>query len=204
MKSELLAYAVDFTSFLLQKTNQKEKIKNIILFGSVARGEAEKESDVDLFIDIIKEDKKLEKQFQKIVEEFYSSAKYTSYWQLLDINNEIKLTIGELEKWEELQPSINANGILLYGKFIQEIKKGTHKTFFIWENVKPNAKRVLFNKQLFGHNVGGKFYEGLLQKYQGQRLGKGCILVDAHHSTTFHQLFKKNNMPVKIKKVVEY
>ena len=33
----------------------KNKIRNIILFGSVAREEAVKNSDIDLFIDVIKE-----------------------------------------------------------------------------------------------------------------------------------------------------
>jgi len=40
---------MDFASFVIQKTKFQENIKNIILFGSVARGEAEKESDIDIF-----------------------------------------------------------------------------------------------------------------------------------------------------------
>lgn len=203
MKSKLISYATDFASFLLQKAGDTNKIKNIILFGSVARDEANEKSDIDIFVDIIKEDKTLEKNISKVLEKFLNSQKYKNYWKLLEIKNEIKLKIGELSKWEKLKPSIISNGILLYGKYKEDIR-GDYKTFFIWENIKPNSKRVLFNKQLLGYNYRGKFYDGLLQKYQGEKLGKGCIIAPLENSNVFHKLFKKYNIPVKIKKVVSY
>ncbi|MBI2137532.1 nucleotidyltransferase domain-containing protein, partial [Candidatus Woesearchaeota archaeon] len=46
---------MDVASFLVQKVSEREKIRNIILFGSVARGEADKTSDVDLFVDVTNE-----------------------------------------------------------------------------------------------------------------------------------------------------
>ena len=92
-----------------------------------------------------------------------------------------------------------SNGITLYGKFKSNIK-GKYKTLFVWENVKPNSKRVLFNKQMVGYKYENKFYSGLLQKYEGERLGKGCILVDLEYYIQFHELFKKYKIPVKIKK----
>ena len=67
MSPKLIAYALDFSSFLIQKIREKEKIKNIILFGSVARDEASEESDVDLFIDINKENKSLENEIRNIL-----------------------------------------------------------------------------------------------------------------------------------------
>jgi len=202
--SKLIAYAMDFASFLIQKIKEKEKIKNIILFGSVAREEAEKTSDVDIFVDVVKNNVKLEKEINRCLDDFLNSTKYKNYWKMLGVENEIKLTIGELDKWKELKPSIAANGILLYGKFKPEIKEGIHKTFFIWENIKPNSKRVLFNKQLLGYKQKGKFYEGLIQKYKGERMGKGCIIVPLEHAKVFLKLFRKHKVSVKIKKVLEY
>ena len=202
MKSNLIAYALDFTSYLIQK--EKDKIRNIILFGSVAREEADKESDVDIFIDLIKEDSNLEKKIKNTLEDFMKSTKYVNYWKMLDVKNEITLSVGNLEKWKELKPSIIANGVLLYGKYKSEVKNGKHRTFFIWENIKPNSKRVLFNKQLFGYNQNNKFYPGLLQKYNGTRLGKGCISIPIEHSINLHRLFKKYKITVKLKKVLEY
>ncbi len=204
MISKLIAYSMDFSSFLIQKIKDKNKIRNIILFGSVAREEAVKNSDIDLFIDVIKEDKKIEDEINEILLDFVKSSKFKNYWELLGIESEIALKIGNLENWKELKPSIISNGILLYGKYKPAIKQGNHKTFFIWENIKPNARRVLLNKQLFGYKQNDKFYLGLLSKYNGERLGKGCILVPLEHSVMFHNLFKKYKANLIIKKIIEY
>lgn len=204
MNSNLISYALDFSSFLIQKTKNKDKIKNIILFGSVAREEAGKTSDIDIFIDLIKEDRKLEQEINQLLNKFMVSTKYKNYWKLLDLENEIKLTIGELNKWNQLKPNIIANGISLYGKFKTDIKEGKHKTFFIWENIKPNSTRVLFNKQLLGYKQNNKFYEGLIQKQNGERMGKGCIMVPLEFSNIFLKLFRKYKISVKIKKVLDY
>ncbi len=204
MNSNRIAYALDAASFLLQKIKERENIRSIILFGSVARGDATEKSDIDLFIDVVKESPKFEKEARTAIENFYDSIKYKQYWKLLSITHEIKLTIGKLSAWKELQPSIIANGITLYGKFMPSVKNGLHRTFFIWENVKPNAKRVLFNKQLFGFKQRNKFYQGLLAKYTGERLGKGCVLVPAEHTPLFLALFRKYKITVRIKRIVEY
>lgn len=204
MNLKLISYAMDFSSFIIQKIKEREKIRNIILFGSVSRDEANKESDIDIFIDLAREEPKIEKEIIDILEKFLDSTKNKNYWKPLGINNEIKLTIGALDKWKQLRPSIISNGILLYGKFKPEIKEGEHKTFFIWENIKPNSKRVLFNKQLFGYKQNKKFYLGLIQKYHGERIGKGCIITPLENSNIFHKLFKKYKINVKIKKVLEY
>ncbi|MEK6848713.1 MAG: hypothetical protein AABX65_03715 [Nanoarchaeota archaeon] len=76
--------------------------------------------------------------------------------------------------------------------------------FFIWENVKPNNKGALFNKKLLGFKQNGRFYEGILQKYMGERLGKGAIFVPLESSNVFHKLFKEYKISVKIKKVLDY
>ena len=204
MNFDLIAYAMDFASFLLQKTAAGEKIRNIILFGSVARGEAGKESDVDVFIDVVKRSPALENNIRKSADAFKSSSKYKNYWKPLEIENEIQPTIGQLRQWKELKPSIVSNGILLYGKFKPEIKEGTHRAFFMWENVKPNAHRVSFNKKLFGHMQGGKFYNGMLQVHNGERVGKGCIAVPLENAASFQQLFRTYKISVKIRKVIEY
>lgn len=204
MENKLISYAVDFCSFLLQKTLHRPQIKSIILFGSVAREEAGKESDVDLFIDLIKDDPKIVKEIENVQEDFLKSTKYLNYWKPLGIENEIKISLGPLEQWKQLQPSLLSNGITIYGKYLKTPTEGRHTVFFMWENVKPNSKRVLFNKQLLGYNHYKKFYYGLLQKYSGEKLGKGSIAVPLEHSNEFLKLFRKYKVNVKIKKVWEY
>lgn len=204
MGSKLIAYAQDFASFLLEKTNFRPQIRAIILFGSVAREEAGKESDVDIFIDLIKENKVAEKEFAEINNRFLKSTKYKNYWQPQAIENPIKITSGILDQWKELHPSLIANGLILFGKYMPITKRGRHIALFTWENIKPNAKRVLFNKQVFGYRQNKKLYEGRLQKFNGERLGKGCITIPLEHSTFFLKLFRKFKITVKIKKVMEY
>ena len=94
MKSNLLPFAMDFASFLIQKIEEKENIKNIILFGSVARGEDTEASDVDIFIDIVTENSGFEKKVNSCLYDFINSVKYKNYWKLLGVESEIQLKIG--------------------------------------------------------------------------------------------------------------
>ena len=56
MNKELLSYAMDFVSFLTDRLDDNDmgKIKDIVLFGSAARGEADKKSDIDVFVEFEK------------------------------------------------------------------------------------------------------------------------------------------------------
>ena len=50
MKQEtLVAYSMSAGSYLVENV---PGIRNIILFGSVARGKFDKESDIDIFVDV--------------------------------------------------------------------------------------------------------------------------------------------------------
>jgi predicted nucleotidyltransferase len=199
----LLAYAVDFVSFLIERIDINN-IKKIILFGSVARDEASSESDIDLFIDIIGNKKSIETDIKRIKEEFLKSTRYQNYWLLKDIKNEIKPIIGKLDEWKELKTSIISDGIVLYGKFEEMPEKAVHKTLLSWENIKPESKRVMLSKRLFGYKKGKKSYEGLIQKYDGERIGKGLIAVPSANAKIFLKLFRDMNITAKIKKIIEY
>jgi predicted nucleotidyltransferase len=204
MTSDLIAYAMDVASFIIQKTGMVDSIRNIILFGSAARGEATTSSDVDIFVDVAKEMPTTEKKLQAVSDAFRQSAKFRNYWKPLGIENEIQLVTGKLTKWKELKPSIVANGISLYGKFKPDVKEGRHRAFFVWENIKPNSARVAFNKKMFGHRQGKKFYSGLLQHHGGERIGKGCIVVPLEDSASFQHLFREHKVTAKVIKVLEY
>ena len=97
---ELISYAVDFVSFLLQNLNEseREEIKSVLLFGSSARGEARKESDIDIFVDIISNNERIEKKIKKINKEFFDSVKYTKYWKLLDVENDFHIIVGKINE----------------------------------------------------------------------------------------------------------
>ena len=112
-KENLIAYASAFISFLLDNESSSS-IKNIILFGSVARGDFDNESDIDIFID---SDKNIERDVEKTLKMFIGSE-IQKRWMLKGLKHEISLKVGSLEEWK-LKRSIISDGIMLYGKFKQ-------------------------------------------------------------------------------------
>ena len=202
MRYELLAYAMDFASFLILKLGEDcNKIKSVILFGSVARMEATKNSDVDIFIDVFANEDAISKKISRIKEDFYKSVKFNKFWKLMDIENDIKPIVGKLDEWKDLKASILANGIVLYGTYQGIPGKSKHVILF-WENIKPQSRRVTINKQIFGYTHYGKKYRGLFQTYGGLKLGKGAIQIPIESYPVFIKLFRKYRIPVKIKYVM--
>jgi len=183
MYYDLAAYAGDFASFLIQNLKgDARQIKSIILFGSVARGEAGKDSDIDLFIDVTEE--KVEKSVLKIRDNFFHSIKSNKYWALFGIKNEIHCTVGKLEQWKELAGSLVANGILLYGKY-QGTSAGKQYYLFTIVPTSKKSKNVSVWRKLYGYKqiVGKKTYlkKGLLEELGGQRFAKSVFVVPAEH-----------------------
>jgi len=199
---KLIGYAMDFASFLIQNLKNTDKINSIILFGSVARNDEDKESDIDLFINTLNE-KNLEKEIKKIKEKFFDSLIFKNYWKLLGIKNEINIIVGDIEKWK-LKDSMLGNSIILYQKYLPKLEDGENITIFAWKNIKPNSKRVLLSKKIFGYNYYGKFYNGMLQKYNGKLLGSGVISIPTEHANLFIKLFRTFKINVKIIKVFKY
>ena len=73
-----------------------------------------------------------------------------------------------------------------------------------WENVSPEATRVLLNKRLFGYNANGKFRQGAVQKFGCQRMGKGCISIPAGSMNFVLEIFKVLDVPIKMREVVDF
>lgn len=194
MNYKLIAYAQDYASYLIQNLKQDAgKITQIILFGSVSRGEESKNSDIDLFVDLI--DETIEPKVEEIVELFYNSTKFKKYWLLLGIKNKINCTIGKLEEWDSLKRSLIANGIVLYGKYTGKIKTKPYYLFVISPGKNRNKNLVVW-RALYGcvQKRGRKKYvrEGLLRQYQGRKLGRGVFIIPAQHLPKLRSFLIKN------------
>ncbi|MDP2672267.1 MAG: nucleotidyltransferase domain-containing protein [Nanoarchaeota archaeon] len=200
---ELISYAMDFASFLMQNLKEKEKIKEIILFGSTARGEETKKSDVDIFIDIFGEKKTIEKNILEIKDKFFNSIKFKNYWMLLDIKNDINVLVGKLNQWK-LKDTMLGSSIILYGKYSPKLEDGKNKVILCWNAIKNNSKRVMLNKKLSGYSHYGKKYKGLLEIYNGIKLGSNVISISTEQLNLFLKEFRKFKVRVKIKRVFEY
>ncbi len=202
--TSLISYSLDFASFLLEKLGKEaEKINSIILFGSAARGEASEKSDIDIFIDLASDEKRTEKKIEGTAGEFYESALFRKYWKLMGIKNEINCVSGKLDEWKDIKRSIISDGIILYGKYKEQIKEGKPYAILSWKPIKPESKRAIFNKKMFGYNQRGKFYSGMLQKYSGEKMDN-AVLMPIERANDAIRLFRKMKITVKIRNMGEF
>lgn len=200
MNYNLIAYAQDFVSFLFEHLKEdSDKIKQVILFGSVARGEDNKKSDVDLFLDII--DEKVEAKIENILEKFYNSVKVKRYWNLLGIKNEINCSIGKLEEWADLQKSLIANGIVLFGKYKGKAETESFYLFIVTPSSNRNNNLSTW-RALYGYNqkVGKKNYEvkGLVRDYNGEKLARGVFIIPSEHVLKISSFLKQSKFKFKM------
>ncbi|MEK6927424.1 MAG: nucleotidyltransferase domain-containing protein [Nanoarchaeota archaeon] len=177
MKREsLIAYAMSFVSYLFDKELSK-KINKVILFGSIARGDFDNNSDIDLFIDV---SDKLEKEFMKELSIFEKTETHKK-WVLKGLKQHLSLKLGSIGQWNSLKRSLISDGILLYGKFEQTPDEAKQYSLFElkFDKLARNKKVILWRK-LYGHNqkVNGKLYttQGKVFELGGKRLERGIVV----------------------------
>lgn len=175
-KNSLISYASNFSSFLID-SKIGDAINRIILFGSVARGDFGKESDVDIFIDT---DKDIEKEVYRVMSLFKDSRIFEA-WKLKGIENEISVKIGKLKNWS-LRREVISSGIVLYGKY-KEMPEKTEYYMLIKMDMKniKTAKQMSIWRKLYGYRqrIGEKTYtgKGLVENLGGKKLGKSIVIV---------------------------
>ena len=185
MKNNYFGYASQYVSFILN--NIDNNIQEIILFGSAARGEATRSSDIDIFFSVQQENKTFNKRILELTKKFYATEFYR-IWKNMGIDNEIKPIVGVVEDWN-LKQSIIANGITLFGKYRASITEGSPLVIIYWEPVKNQSKRVLLSKNLYGYSYKKKQYKGLLEK--DAKLGANCIAVTLEKAQPIINIFNK-------------
>lgn len=170
------AYASYFVSYLIASLNKKDlsNLKAIILFGSAARDEAKKESDIDIFIDVKKIKKNFDKKVSEIEKDFYKSREALLF-KNKGIDNKINTIIGKIDEWKDLKKSIESTGIYLYGFYVPTKIEGKKKALIFWDKIKRN--RGAFLNKIYGFKVKDKKYKGFLEEFQGDKLGKSTILI---------------------------
>src|SRR3989338_2942812 len=155
-----------------KKISDLEEDNSITLFGSVAKGEATSESDID-FLAIVS-NMKIEKNIIKIADEI--SDKYNKKFQV----------IVKTKKLEGLDSSmiegISKDGILLYGSPIKVKQKdlelepyllAIYSLADLQQSEKMKFKRAFFGSESVFKTKTKKYrtvQEGLLRMYSGARL----------------------------------
>lgn len=182
---ELIAYASAFVSFVLPKITVDE----IILFGSTARNEADKGSDVDLFFNLKKDEGKTKEILKSELGKFYKS-KICEIWALKGIKNEIKLEVGNLEKWK-LKRIIISEGIVLYGKYKEVPEKMNGFAQFTLKPIKNITKRNRVIRILFGRKEKKYSIQGILEKMNGKRISATSFIVQIEKAKEIIEILNK-------------
>jgi len=192
----LKSYASYFVSYLLTNLKDTDNIERIVLFGSVAKNEATKDSDIDLFIEVKKHTKKFEEKIRDLERKFYESREAIIF-KAKNVDNVFSIKIGKLKEWKDLQRSILSTGIILYGHYeSKETPSGLkHNIVIYWDKI--NLNRGAFLNKIYGFNINDKHYQGLLEKYNGRRLGKSCIVIPIQYKKEIFDLLKKYKVEAK-------
>ena len=189
------AYASYFASYLINNFKKIENISNIILFGSAAKGEAKKSSDIDFFIEVKRNSKGFEKEIINLVNDFYKSREALIF-KTKGIDNKINVVVGKLEDWTDLRKSIESTGVVLYGNYIASDVKGKKYVIFFWDKIGKN--RGAFLNKIYGFNSNGKRYLGLIENFNGKKLGKSSFMVSAEYREDIVKLLKHYKVNSKI------
>ncbi len=193
MRNKLIAYAMHFASFLIDKGINARRI---LLFGSVASGEFDEKSDVDIFVDA---DKRNEKEVLGLVSGFEKT--FGEKWKLKGVNNPLSVTVGSIasKEWEDLRRTIQSYGITLYGQYSElPAKIQPYLLFSLDFKRLGRANKVSLWRKLYGYaqKVGKKSYksEGLIEQLGGVKIDKGVALIPAANSSKFKKFLGENNV----------
>lgn len=206
IQSELFSYAYDFVSQIIENKKVFDSTRNIILFGSVARGNFDKNSDVDIFIDI-KNEKYLE-ELSMIMkrEQNKFEIRCEKTWFLRGVNLPIKLTIGDLnsERWEYLRDEIFTYGKSLYGDLKISESKIKHNVMISYRiSELSQKKKMSFLRELYGYKnkKDKKEYakDGLIKKINATKIGTNVVLVQKEELSQVKSVLKKYKIPHELK-----
>ena len=143
----------------------------------------------------------MKEKIEKIKNEFYNSIKVKKYWALLGINNDFHCESGNLDEWKDLERSLNADGLVLFGKYKSKKDAIPYYLFSIEQKEKRNQNVSLWRK-LYGYTqkANKKKYKkkGLVKEYNGEKLARGVFIIPLENANKVVLFLKKNKIKNKI------
>lgn len=189
--NENLKIAVDFA----EKIKKIKGVLQIVLFGSVSRGDDTARSDIDIAVVFDNVDKfKLSKEINRYKHE------------------RIQLTLIELKdlpKETELTGALSGEGLILYGSpiKIRVNDVGLQPKVLVSYSLHnlPQTEKVKLNRALYGSTSKSEFKgtqyktetKGLTNELGIDKINKGVLLVDRNKSTKIVNVLKRFGAEVK-------
>ena len=204
-KKDALPYVYDFARILAGKTDGKAK--DIILFGSVARGTFDRESDVDIFVNVPKgKMAAVQKAVDSAQNEFEIYTERT--WKLQGMDLPIKCIVGDLDspRWSELKREIISSGISLYGKYKELPDELKHYFIFSFNLARLKSKDMVATvRKIYGYSTkkGEKTYKhgGLLDDVGGEKMNPGIIMVPVDSYKKVYDFFRASKISFRIREI---
>ena len=196
--AELIAYAHAYISYILPRI--KIKIREIIIFGSVARGDFDQDSDIDLFFDVLnqKDALLLEQELKRLGQKFYES-KISEIWKQKGFTNRIAAKVGILEQWG-LKGSVLAEGITLQAKYKGNLP-GEGYMLLSFSPIKDITKRNRITRALFGREEKGFKREGMVMNVGGRRISPTVFLVPLQFSREIISFLRKEKVDIEFREI---
>lgn len=194
---------------LSRKLRKIPTLESVVLFGSAARGEMHKKSDVDILLifnadhdpEIGDEGSLVHKISGELEKEYYMDNPFSFVF----MNKMDELDSEFL--WE-----VAKDGVVLYtlpGSILGKEEYLQPSAFISYTFSNLAAKDKMFVKrQLYGYKVksvhDGKEYvnegKGIVQEY-GKKMGRATFLIDASHVDEVLELFQEKKVQYKISKI---
>lgn len=206
-QKDLFSYVYDFISQIMENEHIFKNVRSILLFGSVARGDFDKESDVDLFIDIsdVKQEVTMLALIKKEVSIFETRCEKT--WYLKGIHLPLKPIAGDLQasRWDELRKETEHYGVFLFRRLedTSSLLKRQALVLFDINHLKQKKKMALI-RALYGYSSikGVKKYKnkGILSELGGEKIEHNAVVIPFEHLKVLRSTFRKHKTRFTIKK----
>ena len=203
--NELISYSYDFISYLMmQPPIKKYSIRKILVYGSAARGDFDKGSDVDLFFDCVEGGdrlKHLSTQIEKAKEGFASSGRQGK-WNIAGIKNEFSIIIDNIdsEKWDDLRKSMGSHAVVLWERYTKKSEDIKPYSLITWKiPAKEAGKRVQLARKIYGYSSRGKRYNGLISSTKARVFSNSVVIIPSEYTNKYRELFRELKVRYKIK-----
>ncbi|MBS7633912.1 nucleotidyltransferase domain-containing protein [Candidatus Bathyarchaeota archaeon] len=184
----------DKLKLIADEIGKIDGVVGVVLFGSYSRGDFDEGSDIDLLV-IFKNKSSLEKGQEKI---YGITAQSDLFIQA------IALTLSELEESTILEEVIRDGKLLYAAGNLERFSPANFKPYALITYSATNLKakeKVAFIQKLEGRRVGGYRYNGLLQKANGYKVGKGVLMIPLESFEKITRFLEENKVEYMVRYV---